>query len=80
MPELSFEEEDNLSNHMLNELHDACGRGDLPAAELALWKLERRFPNEAVTARLVTMAVFAPSATCANPTASRTRKESGCFP
>lgn len=58
--ELSFEEEDQLYNQMLNTLHDACGRHDIPTAERALWELERRFPEKAVTARLVFVAVFAP--------------------
>jgi hypothetical protein len=59
-PQLSFEAEDQLYNHLLNTLHDACGRHDIPTAEQALWALERRFPEEAVTARLVFVAVFAP--------------------
>lgn len=57
-PPLSFEEEDELYNQMLRDLYDACGRHDFPTAEAALFQLERRFPEEAVTARLVMVTVF----------------------
>lgn len=61
-PTISFEEEDEIYNQMVRELHEACDRRDLPAAELALWKLERRFPQDAALSRMVVVAVFAPDA------------------
>ncbi|HEU5381612.1 MAG TPA: hypothetical protein VFV38_39830 [Ktedonobacteraceae bacterium] len=60
--ELSFEEEDEIYNQMVRDLQEACARRDFPAAEMALWKLERRFPDDAVLSRLVFTAVSVPDA------------------
>ena len=58
-PKPSFEEEDEIYSQLVREVHEACARHDLPAAEQALWKLERRFSDDAVCTRLVVVAVFA---------------------